>query len=452
MDGDEPQETMTAPADVVEPLLRPGLTERLLATLTIFILIYGIPTSWFKTRADVLNDSSNPLLLLLTLALIGLGAMRILGSIDLLIRVVQLEPALFAFVGLTLASTFWSIDLYLTARWSILLLTTTVYGLYLFLRFDLSEILTMLGVAAFFGAVACLALIFGLPQYGVADSDGGEWSGVFAQKNALGFTATMIIPSMFVLGRAAPRWRWLSRTVILMQVPLLIGSQSKTMVVTTSLTIGLLFFYKAFRARKTMRGAVLVALVTSTAFSVVFATANLALVANLLEKDVTLTGRTVLWASLIDPIKEHFWLGNGYSVSFTDEFGPLFEVMLQADWGVSHAHNALFQIMLDVGAIGLVLFLWLFLRAIGRATEVTRRVPGMLGLWPLTVLTTVLLVSISEPGVTGGGFGWLLFVLAVLYARHGRDLPLLAEQEEARRWQQQKAILDAQQAGLPAAN
>ncbi len=441
-------ERLSAPA--FEPLLRPGITERFLATLTIFVLIYGIPSSWFQTRADVIAGSTNPLLVLLTLALIGIGVMRILGSIDLLIRVVQLEPALFAFVGLMMASTFWSINTYLTARWSILLFATTLYALYLFMRFDLSEILTMFGIASLFGAIACLVMIFAFPQYGL-DPGSGEWNGVFAQKNALGYTASITIPSMLVLDRAAPRWRWMSRLVLLMHVPMLIGSNSKTMFVATGLTVGLLFFYKAFRARKTMRGAVMVALGSTTVFSIVFATANLALLARWLEKDVTLTGRTVLWAALIDPIKQHFWLGNGYSVSFTDPFGPLFEVFNQVPFEASHAHNAFLQIILDAGVFGLALYLWLFIRALSRATEVTRRVPGMLGLWPLTILTTVQLISISEPGVTGGGFGWLLLVLAVLYSRHGRGAPLIAEQEEARHRQQHQAVLDAQQAALPAA-
>ena len=120
LDVDKPLAAGRDSAPAFEPLLRPGITERLLATLTIFVLLYGVPTSWFQTRADVLNGSTDPLLVLLTLGLIGISVMRVLGSIDLLIRVVQLEPALFAFVGLMLASTFWSINIYLTARWSIL--------------------------------------------------------------------------------------------------------------------------------------------------------------------------------------------------------------------------------------------------------------------------------------------------------------------------------------------
>ncbi len=422
-----------ATATQPEPILRPGGIERFLATFTIFIMLYGIPTSWFKTRADILNDSSNPLLVLLTLGLIGLGVLRVLGSIDLLLKIVQMEPVLFAFVGLMFMSTFWSFNLMLTARWSILLISTTLYGLYLFMRFGLAEILSMFAVASLIGGAICIALVFAMPQYGVTVSDGAEWTGVFAQKNALGFTAAITIPSMILLDRAAPRWRWISRATLLVHVPLLIGSDSKTMMVATFLSSGLLFFYQAFRARKTLRGAVILSLGGSTVLSILFATANLALLARWLEKDVTLTGRTLLWASLVDPVKNAFWLGYGYSIAFTDEFGPLFEVFKVNTWEPTHAHNAFFQIMLDAGIVGLGMYLLFFIRGIGRAIETTRRVPGMLGLWPLTFMTTVLLVSLSEPGVTGGGFAWLLLVLAVLYSKHGRDMPLIAEQEEHRR-------------------
>ncbi|MEZ5341331.1 MAG: hypothetical protein R2706_07750 [Acidimicrobiales bacterium] len=56
-----------------------------------------------------------------------------------------------------LGSILWSIDTYLTARWSVLLLATTLYAVYLFLRSDLAELLTLFAVASFFwsGGVCC---------------------------------------------------------------------------------------------------------------------------------------------------------------------------------------------------------------------------------------------------------------------------------------------------------
>ncbi|MEZ5341330.1 MAG: hypothetical protein R2706_07745 [Acidimicrobiales bacterium] len=70
----------------LEPLLRPGLTERLLVCFTMFVMLYGIPTSWFRAYKDVQSDGSDPLLVVLILVLVSIGVMRVLGSFDLMIR------------------------------------------------------------------------------------------------------------------------------------------------------------------------------------------------------------------------------------------------------------------------------------------------------------------------------------------------------------------------------
>ncbi len=61
----------------------------------------------------------------------------------------------------------------------------------------------------------------------------------------------------------------------------------------------------------------------------------------------------------------------------------------------------LLEYMLELGIIGTTMFMVMYVRAVVRATRYVRAVPGIIGLWPLTILTYTLLYSITEVGVQG---------------------------------------------------
>ncbi len=67
-----------------------------------------------------------------------------------------------------------------------------------------------------------------------------------------------------------------------------------------------------------------------------------------------------------------------------------------------------------MGLIGVALFLVTFFRGVKRAIHVVNLRPDAVGLWPLAFLSTALLVSISESGITYTEQGWLMFVVAIL--------------------------------------
>jgi len=209
--------------------------------------------------------------------------------------------------------------------------------------------------------------------------------------------------------KAAP-----NATVAITAHVLLFGSKSKTMLMATAVTTGLMVVYQAFRGRKTLRGAVLLSLVGSGTFAVAFATANIALLARWLNKDITLTGRVPLWENLIPIALQKPFLGHGYGATFNGFFSPVHEVWIQNRWNPSHAHNALLQIWLEIGIFGVLLYMTVYLRSIRNATRIVAIVPGPVGLWPLTFLTTVLMMSITETGVGSENLGWMMFMVAVL--------------------------------------
>jgi O-antigen ligase len=406
-----------APAGEAEPqrtvaLARPGFIEKVAVVITIFVLIHELPNTWFKTRADLLAEQSNPMAVLIGLGLMGLGIARVVGSIDYLITIVKAEVAAFTFVTITMASTFWSADAAETLEKSIVFATVSLYGAYLVLRFSLQDNLKLWSFVFCLSALANAAFSFGMPVYG--RSSGGEMTGVFSQKNALGYYAALAIPVLIVAGRSWLRWRFVFYLAAVVWTVLLLGSQSKTMLLAALIPTILLAVYHMFRGRHTLRGAVLTSLFGSAAFTIFFATANIAVLARWLDKDVTLTGRVPMWESLLPIALERPLTGYGYKATFGGYFSPIHEVWIQSNWNPTHAHNAALQIVLEIGVFGLIAFLFCYFRAVGRAIKIVAIVPGAIGLWPMSFLTTTLLVSITESGMSSNKVGWLMFMVTVL--------------------------------------
>lgn len=396
---------------------RPGLTERLFVIVTWFVMINGTPETWFveQTISQGIEEGA-PLTTAALLMLGGLAGLRIFGQIDLTISALTLSLPLLGFLLMFPASVFWTNDLALTGRTAVLTFCVLLFALYLILRFELAEILVLLAWSTCLGFIVNLAFVLALPQFGL--SPGGEWEGVFIQKNATGFAVTLGLPILLAAAGVDRRRRTLYYAFSALAVVMLIRSESKTMLIATALPVTCMFVYHWFRAKKTLRGAVITSLVTASIVAGLFVTANLAFVADILDKDVTLTGRTDLWADLVPVALERPLLGHGANAAFGGFFSPVHDVWIQNRWSPQHAHNALFQIILDIGIVGASLFLVAFLRAIPNSIHYLRQVRGRPALWPLTFLTTTLLVSISESGVTVAPSGFVLLILACWVPAH----------------------------------
>lgn len=393
-------------------LEKPGYFERAMVVLTTGTLLMGLPIDWLRTRADVQLQDGNLKMVAAQLFLMMFAVLRIIGRLDDVIQVIKLEVTVFLFAGLAIASLFWSADIGETIRQSIVLTAIAFYGLYLIIRFELVQILRLLSVMFTISAVCSFVFVFAFPTYGISPS--GEWDGVFYHKNALGFASALAMPALIVAARTTPRLRFVFYAAAAGHAALLFFSESKTMFVAGYGSVVLLMVYRFFRGRKTLRGAVMTSMFGSLIFAGAFATANIALLAKWLDKDVSLTGRVPMWEDLWPIAMERLALGHGYRAAFGGYFSPVHEVWIQHTWQPSHAHNALFHIWLEIGLIGVALFLVSFFRAVKRAIHVVNIVPDAVGLWPLAFLSTSLLISVSESGITYSETGWLLYVVSVL--------------------------------------
>ncbi len=404
----------------------PTWVERAAVVVTVFVLIHGLPIDWFQTRGGFLDQEGNLKMVVAQLALMGLGIARVAGWFNWVIRALKLDLTTISLAALAFTSTLWSADPFETFKQSIVLIVVTCYSTYLVLRFPLRTILELLARVFAISGLVNLAFVLAFPAYGF-DAD-GLWDGVFFQKNALGFTSLLAIPILLVVARDGPPWRHLYYLCIPIQFALLLGSQSKTMLVATLGSTVLLVVYRVFRGRRTLRGAALVAIAVVSVTMAAVATANIELLAEWLDKDITLTGRVPLWQGLIPIAQEQPILGYGYEAAFGGYFSPVHEVWVSEGWEPNHAHNALLQSWLELGVVGVGIVLFGFVRATTRSLNAVAYSSGAVNLWPMVYMSSTLLISITESGIIHSLEGWMLYVVAALSAAlHSRGGSLVGQ-------------------------
>lgn len=412
------QEPVAAPA----PSRGPGLLERALITGVIFINMFGTPASWFLQNTGSASGPEEDFLLSYgSLGLILALSIGLIGNGDAVVRILSAEPLMTLYFFVVGLSPIWSSRLNESVAAVINLYAMIGLAIILLVRFRPREMFQMITAAFAVGIVMDLFWVVALGPLG--RNTIGHWDGLGTQKNALGNHGLLAVLVFLMAARTYRRFRVPFYLLSIIAIVLLIGSQSKTSLGAGLITAASFVVFLVFRARKTLAGAVVIALLTGLVLSLLFVTANLEEVAGRFGKDATFTGRTDLWAEVLSAIGRKPWLGFGYDGFFG---GPLSEshqinAYPQFDWGPNHAHNALMESALHVGLPMTVVYLLFNLRALARATDHVRWVRGPIGLFPLVFLTMMTITSVTESGIFTQRFGVTMFVIAIVLAKVGVD-------------------------------
>jgi O-antigen ligase len=420
-----PRLAPTTPAVPAPPVATtsagPGLFERLLITTVIFINMFGTPASWFLQNSGAASGPEQDFLLSYgSLAIIGFLAIGLIGHGDAVVRVLSAEPLMtLYFFGLGL-SPIWSSRFNESVAATVNVFAMIGLAVVLLVRFRPREMFQMI-TAAF--AIGIIMDLFWVLAMGPLGRSAGGWDGLATQKNALGNHGLLAVMVFLIAARSFRRFRVPFYLLTLASLVLLVGSESKTSLGAGLVTAASFAVFLVFRARKTLVGAVTIALLTGMTLTVLFVTANLEEVAGRFGKDATFTGRTDLWSEALIAIERKPWLGFGYDGFFG---GPLSEShRIDAypgfEWGPNHAHNALMESALHVGIPLTIVYLLFNLRALARATDHVRWIRGPIGLFPLVFLTMMTMTSITESGIFTQRFGVTLFVVAIVMAKVGVD-------------------------------
>lgn len=333
-----------------------------------------------------------------------------------------------ALVGLAIASTLWSGAPDITLRRSFAFLGTTAFGLLLAARYDTRTLLRLAAWALGIAAVMSLVFAVALPSYGVDQGvHAGAWQGIYTEKNTLG-QMMALSTVVFLLVRPTLKRRWIATAGALLSVALVLLSTSGSALIVLVLFAVLAALFRTLRLRYTLAVPIAIGFVLAGGIAAVWVVSNFESAMIAMGKDPTLTGRTPMWATLVRSIAERPVQGYGYSAFWLGQEGPSAKALAEIGWETPGAHNGYLDLGLQLGLVGIAIFLAGFVLALSRAFATVRRTQTLEGFWPGLFLAFMLVYNFTETMLaTPNNIFWALYVATVcswlLHRRGDGEVP-----------------------------
>lgn len=379
-----------------------------LCTGSLFVFMRPDPNS-----PDMITES--PAMQVFWLVVYGISLGLILARPRQFIRVIKRDQFLLLLIGVAIFSYFWSTIPLTTLRRSIALTGTTFFGIYLATRYTHSQILKLVVWTLSIGAVLSVVFAVALPSYGIMSD--GNWRGIYVHKNLMGRYMGLNAVLLLLVNSNNPRYRWLVWAGVALSTGLVLLSSSKGALVTSFSLLILLPLYKSLQWKYTKAVPFLIIVILVYASGAILILGNLeTIVVDTLGKDLTFTGRTDLWELVIEMIKQRPLLGYGYHGFWRRYEGPSATVLLGANWAVPvpHSHNGLLDLWLDLGFVGVFVFLLGFVMSVTRAIIGLRSTKKVEDIWPLIIFACIFLYNLAESTLLKrNDFFWILYVVAV---------------------------------------
>ena len=358
---------------------------------------------------------------------LGIAVVSLLLMVRIWKRVIPLVARgilLGVLIAIIVVSVFWSDAPSTTLSQLIYFLRVSLFGVYLSTRYSLKEQLRLLAWALGIGALLSIIFALALPSYGVMGmgstlfqqelAHAGAWKGVYGHKNILGRIMVLSTVVFLLVVNSSSRYRWVGWVGFGLSFLLVLGSTSKSALIILLSVLALLPFYRALRWKYTLAVPLFITTILVSSSVAVLLVGNAETILAAFGRDLTFTGRTGLWAAVLDKIWERPWLGYGYGGfwrGFTGESADLYRILT---WSAPHSHNGFLDLWLDLGLLGLSAFVLNFIAAYCQAIAWVRQTETGEGLWPLAYLTFLLLYNLSESSLLRQTTLWILYITVTL--------------------------------------
>lgn len=317
-------------------------------------------------------------------------------------------------LAVVLLSISWSDVPGLTARRSLGLLSTTVAGFYLAIRYNFAQQIRLLLPVLKISVV--LSFVFGALHLGRAvDNLRGPWYGIFTQRNSLGMIMALSTLVFLLWSRMEPQERWTAYVWTLFSFILLLLSRSATGFLSTCAVILFFVFLRQLRLNPHRGRRVVLVAALAVGVGLYFTATHFAAVVEAFDRDVTLSGRTTIWGASLLLGMDRPWIGHGFNAFWLGDVGPSGEIRQIAGWDVPGAHNGFLEIWLDLGLLGLALFLLGFVRHAWKSVEYFLAEDSWEGAWAILFLVFLFSVNLAQSALLSPNYiFWILYV-AVSY-------------------------------------
>jgi len=332
------------------------------------------------------------------------------------------------FLAYAIFSAFWSVFLNATMYKLVFLIFSSVSASYLAIRLGLSGLISLLSWVAGFFILASLLMITLTPS-GIMQNEPfvGSWVGVFWHRNHAGslfafFSALFLMRYLWDMGAARIN-KLVFLLLYILSVVLVIGCRSATGIIVfiflnaLSILISLwLLYYHRMKAWHYY----LSSLILLTALLVFLL--NTDYFFGLLGRSPNMTGRVPLWQDLFfNFFTSKPWFGHGYGALWMQQdFRHLMQERHGWRYEVFFADNGFFDIALNLGLVGLSMFILYYFhqthRAISGLVHARRWQPAM----PVIAISYVFIGNLTYSFLLEvDQFVWLLLVI---WGFAGRDI------------------------------
>jgi exopolysaccharide production protein ExoQ len=326
--------------------------------------------------------------------------------------------ALLMWCALTVA---WSVTPGQTVRGVLVTVASTLGVCSLAAQLSRAQVYRTLSAAMKILLVLSWLLYLAAPSLGreQADYHRGALTGVFVQRNAAAFVLAVAVLT-FLFMAASPHFSGrLSKGVwAALALVTLVATESGTGLAVTGVCALLMVGVR--RIHRWSRGAkqwLLVLVAGGAGALAVNAQTVVSVVTELLGRDATLTGRTMIWAVVEPYIRTRPWTGYGWGALWTKDSLMTRVMWSRAGFQFPHAHNAYLDVLVQCGIVGLVLIMLTCAAVLVKAlVGVISGRDGVWPTWPMVTIICLLLYAISEQSYMGY-FGWLVVVLASVLVR-----------------------------------
>jgi exopolysaccharide production protein ExoQ len=325
-------------------------------------LIYFLPEIAAFLIFFMMATQSTPFSAILVLIeLVLLGLLVVLRAPVALQAVLKWWPLLLMPI-LAAVSTLWSEATMTTLRYGVQFMLTAYIGVLLARLMTPRRFLLVFMLSMFAFCVA--SILYGRQGAAV---DGLVLIGLTGSKNQMGYAAQLLILSglAVLLMNDVPRWmRWVGAVALPIGAYILLNVDSATALLMGAGGAAILLVF-AFVQRMQPGGrlaALIAALIIATPLILLVPEALAAwdhFLFDTLDKDPTLTGRTILWARADDLIERRPLLGYGYQAIWmgdSTETTALKRMFFVSDGRTFHFHHQFRQVAVDTGLVGLAAF------------------------------------------------------------------------------------------------
>lgn len=263
--------------------------------------------------------------------------------------------------------------------------------------------------------IVSLISIFTVP--GAVSRHYKDWQGLANNKNSLGEKSLIsTVIWIYALSKdKSVKAKLFSFFMLMVSLFLLIGAYSITSI-SAFLFLILVWFlfavdklFKPLGLRRTITILFLIFAGSITVLAFLYAREIIASILALVGKNLTLTGRTDLWADIMVEVKKHLLIGCGYKAFWITDSPKILEVYETYIWLPRQSHNGFLDVLNETGLIGLFSFLAIIINYI---VTLVKNKEKTFWIW---FIVLALIENFTESVLfTAGGIVTLMFLYAYL--------------------------------------